>query len=81
MHETHNPLIHKPIRKLTMLRKLTKALAWTSMTLSLVLTLYIGYLGATYQVSGHGLSPLAVVLSCTFVLFLGWLSACVADQL
>lgn len=64
-----------------MFRNIAKALAWTSMTLSLVLTLYIGYLGATYQVEGYGLSPLAVVLSSAFVLFLGWLSAYMADQL
>ena len=64
-----------------MYRKIAKALAWTSMTLSLVLTIYVGYLGATYQVDGYGLSPLAVFLTSVFVLFLGWLSACVADQL
>lgn len=56
--------------------KIAKACAWAAMILSIVLSLYLGWLGMTDRV---GVLP--TVFGMCLSMFVGWISACVADQL
>jgi len=56
-------------------------ICWLAMGLSLVAAGLLGLLGAAYITEGHGLHPAAAVSGALIVLWLGWLSAVLADRL
>lgn len=55
---------------------IAKGCAWAAMILSIVFSLYLGFLGMTDRIG----VPVTVFGMC-FSMLLGWISACVADQL
>lgn len=55
---------------------IAKGCAWAAMILSIVTSLYLGFLGMSDRI-GVPVTAFGMCLS----MFLGWLSACVADAL
>lgn len=58
------------------MRNIAKGCAWAAMILSIVTSLYLGFLGMTDRI---GVMP--TVFGMCFAMLLGWLSACVADEI